>query len=58
MIKEGCLNGIDEVYGYHNIPNFEEGDIRVIEGAIMSRVTIIRIKILGKGGHGSLPHLM
>jgi hippurate hydrolase len=20
MIKEGCMNGIDEVYGYHNIP--------------------------------------
>jgi len=30
MIEEGCLEGIDEVYGYHNIPNFDEGDIRVL----------------------------
>jgi hippurate hydrolase len=56
MIKEGCLEGIDEVYGYHNIPNFEEGDVRVIEGAIMAMVSIVKIKILGKGGHGSLPN--
>jgi len=25
MVKEGCLEGIDEVYGYHNIPQFPEG---------------------------------
>jgi hippurate hydrolase len=56
MIKEGCLEGIDEVYGYHNVPNFEEGDVRVIEGAIMAMVSTVKIKILGKGGHGSLPN--
>ena len=58
MIKEGCLENVDEVYGYHNIPNFDEGDIRVCDGAIMSASTIVKIKVLGKGGHGSLPHLM
>ena len=36
MIKEGCLNGVDEVYGLHNVPNFDEGDIRVCNGAIMA----------------------
>jgi metal-dependent amidase/aminoacylase/carboxypeptidase family protein len=25
MIKEGCLNGVDEVYGCHNMPNFTAG---------------------------------
>lgn len=25
MIKEGCLEGVDEVYGLHNIPDFPEG---------------------------------
>ncbi|TNV78005.1 hypothetical protein FGO68_gene2098 [Halteria grandinella] len=58
MIKDGCLEGVDEVYGYHNIPNFDEGDVRVIDGAIMASSTMVRIKVLGKGGHGSVPHML
>lgn len=58
MIKEGCLEGVDEVYGYHNIPNFDEGDVRVIAGAIMASSTMVRIKVIGKGGHGSVPHML
>ena len=27
MIKEDCLNEVDEVYGLHNFPEFDEGDI-------------------------------
>ena len=57
MIKEGCLEGVDEVYGYHNIPNFEEGDVRVAAGAFMAKVTDVKIKVLGQGGHGSAPHM-
>ena len=30
MVKEGCMEGVDEVYGYHNVPNFSEGDVRVV----------------------------
>lgn len=55
MIEEGCLDAIDEVYGYHNIPNFDEGDIRVIEGGIFAESTSVLIKIIGQGGHGSSP---
>ena len=47
MIDEGCLDGIDEVYGYHNIPNFDEGDIRVCEGPIFACSTSIKIRIVG-----------
>lgn len=36
MIKEGCLEGVDEVYGFHNIPQFNEGEIRVCPGPIMA----------------------
>lgn len=45
MVKEGCLNNVDEVYGFHNIPNFDEGDIRVVEGPIMSDSTSFDIKV-------------
>lgn len=47
MIKEGCLDGIDEVYGYHNIPNFDEGDIRICEGGFFAAVTVVKITIHG-----------
>lgn len=56
MIEEGCLDGVDECYGYHNIPQFDEGDIRVCEGGFFASVTLVNIKILGQGGHGSSPH--
>jgi amidohydrolase len=56
MIEEGCLEGVDEVYGFHNMPQFDEGDIRVCDGAFMASSTIVNIKIVGLGGHGSLPH--
>lgn len=56
MVDEGCLNGIDEVYGYHNIPNFDEGDIRVCEDGFFAKVTSVKITIKGQGGHGSTPH--
>jgi amidohydrolase len=56
MINEGCLDGVDEVYGFHNIPNFEEGDIRVCEGGFFATSTTVHIEIVGQGGHGSAPH--
>ena len=56
MVKEGCMKNVDEVYGWHNIPNFDEGDIRVCEGAFFAAVTRVEITINGQGGHGSTPH--
>jgi amidohydrolase len=56
MVKEGCLKGVDEVYGLHNIPNFDEGDIRCCEGGFFAAVTIVKIKVNGQGGHGSAPN--
>ena len=47
MIEEGCLENIDEVYGFHNIPNFDEGDIRVCEGPFFANSISICIKIIG-----------
>lgn len=56
MIKEHCLEGVDEVFGMHNMPDFPEGDIRVQAGPVMSGISEVIIKITGKGGHGSMPH--
>ena len=56
MIKEGCLEGVDEVYGLHNFPNFDEGDIRVCDGGFFAGIATVKIKVIGEGGHGSAPH--
>ena len=58
MIEKGCLDSVDEVYGFHNVPNFDEGDIRVCSGPFFAAATIVKIKIIGKGGHGSSPHMV
>mmetsp|Transcript_51763 Transcript_51763/g.59464 ORF Transcript_51763/g.59464 Transcript_51763/m.59464 type:complete len:399 (-) Transcript_51763:23-1219(-) len=55
MIQEGCLDGVDEVYGAHNLPVQRTGKLLVKSGPVMSQVTIILINIIGKGGHGSAP---
>ena len=47
MVEEGCMKGVDEVYGFHNMPNFDEGDIRVCEGGFFAAVTQVKIKIIG-----------
>ena len=58
MIKENCLENVDEVYGLHNIPNFGEGQIRVKSGSFFAQPSVVRITIRGRGGHGSVPHMV
>ncbi|KAH9104413.1 hypothetical protein LEN26_003138 [Aphanomyces euteiches] len=56
MIKDGCLDIVDEIYGYHNIP-FPVGQIRVKPGPMMAHSARFTITINGPGGHGSAPHM-
>lgn len=56
MVKEGCLEGVDEVYGFHQWPSHKAGQIFCKPGPVMSDPVIWNIKIIGKGGHASVPH--
>jgi hippurate hydrolase len=56
MIKEGCLDGVDEVYGCHQWPTGKIGQVWVKPGPMMSDPIILTIKIIGRGGHASEPH--
>jgi len=47
MVKEGCLNNVDEVYGFHNVPNFDQGDIRVCSGGFFAARSEVVIKVKG-----------
>jgi len=57
MIKDGCLEGIQEVYGLHNADACDEGVVALKSGTMGSAIADISITVKGKGGHSSLPHL-
>ena len=55
MIKEGWMDGVDEVYWYHNMPWGIEGSVTVSSGAFMSGWVTVDVEVIGQGGHGSEP---
>ena len=55
MIKEGWMDGVDEVYGYHNLPLGIEGSVTISSGAFMSGGFNVEVEVIGQGGHGSEP---
>ncbi|KAG9408928.1 hypothetical protein AC1031_020834 [Aphanomyces cochlioides] len=56
MIKDGCLLGVDEVYGFHNSPS-PLGTVHVKRGPMMAHGGTFTITISGPGGHGSAPQV-
>lgn len=57
MVEEGALEGIAEVYGHHNWPNFPKGEVRVAAGPVMAQEATFRITLEGWGGHASQPQV-
>lgn len=56
MIREGVLEGVDEIFGLHNWPLFPKGEVRVASGPVMAQVTDFDVEVWGVGGHASQPH--
>ncbi|MBI65981.1 MAG: peptidase M20 [Candidatus Marinimicrobia bacterium] len=55
MIEDGCLDGIDEIYGIH-IWNYQPvGEVGVKDGPVLAAADMFDIKIKGIGGHGAAP---
>lgn len=60
MIKDGVLENpkVDAILAHHNIRSlgkFKNGDIVVKYGPVLPASDKMNIKIIGKGGHGSMP---
>jgi hippurate hydrolase len=47
----------DEIYGLHNAPNLDPGQIAVFPGPAMAGADFFDIKITGRGSHGAMPHV-
>ncbi|WP_107839688.1 amidohydrolase [Metasolibacillus meyeri] len=56
MIEDGCLDGVDVIYGTHLSAGVPLGTISVKEGHLMAAADGFEITIHGKGGHGASPH--
>lgn len=56
MIEDGCLDGVDVIFGTHLWAPTPIGDLLVRGGAIMAAADKVEITIQGKGGHGAEPH--
>lgn len=58
MVEKGLLRDLkaDMIFGLHNNPEMEWGTIGIKKGGLMAAVDTIKIKIIGKGGHGAIPH--
>ena len=56
MIEDGCLDGVDRVFGIHIWPLLDTGQVGLVVGPAMARPDIWGITLTGKGGHAATPH--
>ena len=60
MLDHGLLEKVPQrpvrIFGIHNRPEVDCGDVVVHKGPLMSEKNIFRITFKGVPGHGSLPH--
>lgn len=59
MIEEGVMRQpeVDAALALHVTPELTAGQIGYREGPFFATVAFFKIEIIGKGGHGALPHL-
>lgn len=56
MIKDGALDGVDNVFGIHVMSEMETGKIFYRPGNVQTGRAYFKVTINGVGGHGSSPH--
>ena len=58
MIKDGLFEKFpcDEVYGLHNAPDLNHGEIAILPGPAMAGADFFDITIQGYGAHGAMPN--
>jgi len=58
MIEEGAMKDprVDYVFGLHVFANFPSRTFALREGPLMAASGTFKIRIVGRGGHGSAPH--
>jgi amidohydrolase len=57
MIKDGLFEKFpcDELYGLHNAPDLNHGEIAILPGPAMASADFFDLRITGYGAHGAMP---
>src|SRR5690606_17621878 len=56
MINDGCLDGVDVIFGAHLWATDPFGTVLTKPGPLMAAADKFEIEIQGQGGHGGSPH--
>jgi amidohydrolase len=56
MIEDGCLDGVDVIFGTHLWSLTDAGTIEYRTGPTMAAADRFNITVQGAGGHGAAPH--
>ncbi|KYG59635.1 M20 metallopeptidase family protein [Planococcus maritimus] len=56
MIEDGCLDGVDLVFGAHLQSKMESGKVYLRDGYLQASEDAIKINVYGSGTHGAEPH--
>ncbi|WP_437274683.1 amidohydrolase [Sorangium sp. So ce375] len=57
MIEAGALDGVDQALGAHVISPFPFGIVATRLGPFFAGIDTFEIAVVGKAGHGGLPHM-
>jgi amidohydrolase len=57
MVEEGVLEGVDCIFALHVYSSLSFGTLGYKPGPFLAAGDFFDVKIVGKGGHGGLPHL-
>ena len=55
VVQAGVLQGVDMALAAHVTPDYDAGTYLIQEGAVTSNPDFFRLKLFGKGSHGSEP---
>nr|WP_214812206.1 M20 family metallopeptidase [Exiguobacterium sp. s127] len=56
MIADGCLDGVDVIFGTHLWSTTQLGTIGTRVGPVMAAADKFELTLFGRGGHGAKPH--
>ena len=57
LIEAGALDGVDRVFGLHCDPSLDVGQVGLREGPLTGAADALDVRLRGRGGHTSRPHL-
>ena len=57
VIAAGALDGVSHVFGLHCDPGLDVGEVGLREGPLTGAADSLGVRLTGRGGHTSRPHL-